>query len=231
MAESLAKIRSDIDTVYGAAWILARVQWRLSAVIILLFGSLAAAIDLTFDVREAMQLQSIMSIFILYAEVLLIIRILSLANAVTLDGRDESSPSLGMFPRAFGQSMLWSLGVLAGVIALVVPGLVLMTVWFVCLPVLLAENSTVWRSFGRSYELVKARPAFTFVVMLSMIFGFCAGAVLMELALYLPQPVVIPAYVFANWILQAIWLFGWALMAQTYLLLKRRDPAPECDRA
>lgn len=51
--------------------------------------------------------------------------------------------------------LLAAIGVTAGLLLLVVPGLVLLTFWLLIVPVIMLEGAGVVRSFGRSYELVK----------------------------------------------------------------------------
>lgn len=52
-------------------------------------------------------------------------------------------------------SILWILGVTVGMIFLWVPGLILMTMWSVCLPVVISEDGGIIASFGRSRALTK----------------------------------------------------------------------------
>ncbi|MBC2666165.1 hypothetical protein H7F51_11615 [Novosphingobium flavum] len=55
----------------------------------------------------------------------------------------------------FALMLLWALGVWVGMILLIVPGLILMTMWSVSLPSLVSGDSGVIGSFGRSRELTK----------------------------------------------------------------------------
>lgn len=54
-----------------------------------------------------------------------------------------------------GLSILWMLGVWAGMMLFFIPGIILMTMWAVCLPVLVEGEAGVFGSFGRSRELTK----------------------------------------------------------------------------
>jgi hypothetical protein len=54
-----------------------------------------------------------------------------------------------------GAGLLSGLGIGAGTVLLVVPGLILLTIWAVIAPVIVIERSGVMASFGRSRELVR----------------------------------------------------------------------------
>ena len=77
------------------------------------------------------------------------------------DGRFESS--IGeVFSRVsssiaplIGASLLAGLGIAVGIVLLVVPGLVLLTLWAVIAPVIVIEKRRAVESFGRSRELVR----------------------------------------------------------------------------
>jgi hypothetical protein len=56
---------------------------------------------------------------------------------------------------ALGLLILWGLGVWLGMILLVVPGVILICMWSVSVPVLMAENAGIFASFGRSRALTK----------------------------------------------------------------------------
>ena len=54
-----------------------------------------------------------------------------------------------------GAGILAGLGIALGLILLIVPGLILMTIWAVIAPVIVVEHSGVIDAFGRSRELVR----------------------------------------------------------------------------
>jgi hypothetical protein len=54
-----------------------------------------------------------------------------------------------------GLMILWYLGMLVGLMLLVIPGLILLTMWSVAIPALVGENLGVFASFGRSRELTR----------------------------------------------------------------------------
>jgi hypothetical protein len=63
-------------------------------------------------------------------------------------------PSLG--PVA-GASILAGIAITIGLFLFIVPGLFLITIWAVIVPVIVIERAGVFRSFGRSQELVRGR--------------------------------------------------------------------------
>jgi len=56
-----------------------------------------------------------------------------------------------------GASILAGIAITVGLILLIVPGLYLITIWAVIVPVIVLEQSGALASFGRSYQLVKGR--------------------------------------------------------------------------
>jgi hypothetical protein len=77
------------------------------------------------------------------------------------DGRRDSSVrdlirlALPVVGPLLGAGILYGLGVGAGIVLLVVPGLYLATVWAVVAPVIVVERRSVFDAFGRSRQLVR----------------------------------------------------------------------------
>jgi hypothetical protein len=53
-------------------------------------------------------------------------------------------------------SILAAIGIAIGFVLIIIPGLFLMTIWSVVIPVVVIERTGVFRAFGRSQELVKS---------------------------------------------------------------------------
>lgn len=99
------------------------------------------------------------------------------------DGRRDSAvgdlirsvlPVLGPL---VGAGILAALGTAAGLFLLIVPGLVLLTMWAVIAPVIVIERRAVFDAFGRSRQLVKGQgwPVFGTVItayLISAVAGF-----------------------------------------------------------
>jgi lysylphosphatidylglycerol synthetase-like protein (DUF2156 family) len=56
-----------------------------------------------------------------------------------------------------GASILAGIAITIGLILIIVPGLYLITIWAVIVPVIVLEQSGVMASFGRSHQLVRGR--------------------------------------------------------------------------
>lgn len=65
-----------------------------------------------------------------------------------------------------GLMLLWGLGVGLGMVLLIVPGLILLSMWSCSMQALIAENCGVIASFGRSAELTKGSRIMIFVTLL-----------------------------------------------------------------
>ncbi len=100
------------------------------------------------------------------------------------DGRRDASP--GQLLRAaapvLGQLILVGIvagiGVLVGFILVIVPGLILLTIWSVVAPVVVLERPGVMRALGRSRELVRGNgwQVFGVIILLDVVVAVIAGA-------------------------------------------------------
>jgi hypothetical protein len=57
--------------------------------------------------------------------------------------------------RVAGASILAGIGIAIGLVLVIIPGLFLLTIWCLIVPVIVLENASVGQSFGRSQQLVK----------------------------------------------------------------------------
>jgi hypothetical protein len=97
----------------------------------------------------------------------------------------KAQPFLG---RIAGASILAGIGIALGFVALIIPGLILMTIWLFIIPVIVLENSSIGDSFGRSRELVRGYGMNVFgVILLTILLIFVFGIVLGVILLFLPD--------------------------------------------
>ena len=129
-----------------------------------------------------------------------------------------------------GAGLLAGLGVAAGLILLIVPGLVLLTWWSVIVPVIMLENVAAMESFGRSRALVRGHGWNVFgvivlTVLVLIVFAIVLAIVLAILLAWLPDEV--RGYVqtlVSNTVTAPFLALAWTLM---YFRLKELERPPE----
>jgi hypothetical protein len=153
---------NPLSGVLGEAWQMykafARHLLTIAFVIYLVAAVIAALLGLVGGVFGALlgSLVGIVAAFLLQA---------TLVKAVqdVRDGRADMSlgetvraatPYLG---RVAGASILAGLAIAIGLVLLIAPGLYLITIWAVIVPVIVLEGSGAMASFGRSQQLVRGR--------------------------------------------------------------------------
>ena len=115
--------------------------------------------------------------------------------------------------------LLAGLGIAAGLILLIVPGLFLMTIWAVIAPVIVLEKRPPFAAFGRSRELVRGHgwTVFGIVIITGLLTGI-AGSILQAAFSFLPRFLEI---LVGGTIAQAIVApFGAIALAITYFRLR-----------
>ena len=87
-----------------------------------------------------------------------------------------------------GASLLAGLGIAVGLLLLVIPGLVLLTIWAVIAPVIVVEKRRALESFGRSRELVRGHGWTVFgIVVITALLSGVASALLQAAFSFLPR--------------------------------------------
>lgn len=97
------------------------------------------------------------------------------------------TPKLGAI---IGAGLLAGLGIAIGLVLLIVPGLILLTLWAVIIPVIVLENKGVFDSFARSQQLVRGHGFSVFgIIVLTFLILVAFGWVLSLLLSPLPDGV------------------------------------------
>jgi hypothetical protein len=122
-----------------------------------------------------------------------------------------------------GASLLAGLGIAVGILLLVVPGLVLLTLWAVIAPVIVIEKRRALKSFGRSRELVRGHGWTVFgIVVITGLLSAIASSLLQAAFSFLPRFLEI---VIGGTIAQAVVApFSAIAIAITYFRLREVSP-------
>ncbi len=168
--------RLDIGGVIGRVW---RIYVDQAAVLM----PAAAAVFVVTGIVAALLASSATLLGLLAAEILVIVAGMLFTGMVVelvsdiQDGRRDSSP--GQLLRAaapvLGQlifvGFVASIAIVIGLVALVVPGLILVTIWAVFVPVIVIERLPGLGALGRSRELVRGNGWQVFAVLLVLFVG------------------------------------------------------------
>lgn len=113
----------------------------------------------------------------------------------TVQDMNGRKPSLGeclatglrAFLPLLGVSILFGLAIVGGMILLVVPGIMIAVAWCVCVPVLVAERTSVTGAFGRAGALTRGNRwrifgLFVLVWIAAIVVGAIVGAITLGLA-------------------------------------------------
>ena len=103
------------------------------------------------------------------------------------DVRAYTDRSRGRLGTLVGASLLYGLGVAVGLLAFVVPGLILVARWALVVPLVMIEGRSVREAFGRSSQLVTGQTGrvLALVVVANVITGV-GGIVITEIFRFLP---------------------------------------------
>ena len=134
------------------------------------------------------------------------------------DGRrDEELSSLfsgvgPVFWQLLAVSILAGIGIAIGLVLLIIPGLILITIWAVVVPVVVLEKPGVFAAFGRSRELVRGHGW--------PVFGTLVVTWLITIGISIVGAIIVAALGGAD-IIQAIvaWLLSAALLPITALVI------------
>jgi hypothetical protein len=100
-------------------------------------------------------------------------------------------------PALIASGVLAGLGIALGLLLLIIPGLFLLTRWFLIAPVIVLEGRSAGESFGRSWELVRGHGWDAFgLILLTLVAAAIGGGVLSALVRVVLAP--LPDF-FAGW--------------------------------
>lgn len=119
------------------------------------FSNMAAAPDITPVLIVGAGVAILWLLLYAVAETVLIQLGIALAEGRSVSRTESIGAGLRLFLPVAGISILFWLGVWAGSILLVVPGLMLATAWSVAAPALIEERTGILSAFGRSAALTK----------------------------------------------------------------------------
>ena len=151
---------SPTSGVIGEAWGIYKAHWRhllpisfVTYLVVAVITALLAAI-LTWFGALLGALISLVAVFWLQAALVKAVEDLrdGRADLSLQETFDAAKPHLGAVLVA---GILAALGIAIGLLLLLAPGLFLMTIWAVIIPVIVLENKSAGESFSRSRELVR----------------------------------------------------------------------------
>ena len=177
----------------------------------LLFGVAAVLFAIQFVVYLVLSASASISLAVLFVALSVLYQgmVVKLVQDVQDGRRDHSVGDLlrsvePVFWRLLAVSVLAGIGVAIGFVLLIVPGLVLITIWAVVAPVTVLERPGVFAAFGRSRELVRGNGwnvfgvlaiVFVAVIVISFIAGFASdslGSVARSLVQWVVNAAVAP---------------------------------------
>jgi hypothetical protein len=153
---------NPLSGVLGEAWQMYKAHaWHLLAIAFVIY--LAAAVIAALFALGGTTVGALLGSLVEIVAAFLLQATLVKAVQDVRDGRADLS--LGETVRAAtpylgavaGASILAGIAITIGLILLIVPGLYLITIWAVIVPIIVLEQSGVMASFGRSHQLVKGR--------------------------------------------------------------------------
>jgi uncharacterized membrane protein len=171
-------------------------------------------------------LMFVLALFYVFGTSLLQVAVVR-SSILRLNGRPAEfgrslGTTLGFVLPVFGLSIVYALGVGLGLVLLVVPGIIVMCMWFVAVPVLVEERAGIMGSLSRSAELTSGSrwQVFALIIILSLL-GWVLGLVFgIFPATAVPENTVFIAL--CNAIAAAVsGVFGAAVGASLYIELRQ----------
>jgi uncharacterized membrane protein len=179
--------------VLAEAWALYKAHWRHLVPIALVVYLAVSVLSTLFAVTLGW-IGLILALIVSLTGVFLVQGALTHAVEDVRDGRadlslgetlDAVKPKVGAIALA---SIVAGLGIGLGLILLIIPGLILLTLWILIVPVIVLEDVPWIQAFGRSGELVKGYGFQVFgILILTLLLRIVFNAVLGVLTAFFPE--------------------------------------------
>lgn len=227
---------NPLSGIFGEAWAIYKAHWRHLVSIALLVYLLVAALSILLTVLLGW-LGFILGVLVSLAGQFWLQGALIQAVSDVRDGRRDLTVSetfervLPRLNRIVVAGILLGLAIGIGLVALIVPGLILLTIWLLVLPAIVLEDRGIGEAFGRSRELVREHGWNVFgVIVLTLILflgvGFALDVVLLSLEDWLAGLI---RSVLGNTIVGPFVAAVWTLVY--YRLRETKEPPAEAEAA
>jgi hypothetical protein len=217
--------------IYGEAWGLYKRFWQHFVPIALVVFAVVALVSLLLVIAVGWVGAILAGLFSI-AGTFWLQGAIAEAVADVRDGRVDLSigdtlrkvsPKLA---RLVGAGLLAALGIIAGFILLIVPGLILLTWWVLISPVIVLEDKGAIEAFGRSRELVRGNGWNVFgAIAIAIGISIVASIIASLLLFWLPDAAEgFLRSLISNTIIGPFIAAAWTLM---YFRLRGDEPAPQ----
>ena len=152
---------NPLSGIFAEAWQMYKAHAKhllaIAFVIYLVAAVIAALLALVGNIGVLLgSLVEIIAAFLLQATLVKAVQDVRDGRADLSISETVSAAMPSLWPVA-GASILAGIAITIGLFLFIVPGLFLITIWAVIVPVIVIERAGVFRSFGRSQELVRGR--------------------------------------------------------------------------
>jgi hypothetical protein len=133
-------------------------------------------------------------------------------------------------PTAIGAGLLAAIGIGIGLLLLIVPGLFLLTIWSMLIPVIVLERRKVGEAFTRSREIVRGNGwnVFGLVVVTVLVVSVASGVIRL---IFSPLPAFLEAWLGSLVVHSLTIPFVAATLTTAYFHLVGSETAPETESA
>lgn len=169
----------------------------------------------TMTANNAFRFSSLWGVVLLIPQVLITRRALAARNAMA-----DPAARPNFVWRAVGQNILYSLGLVLGLLLLIIPGLVLFVRWSIVLPVLISRNCDVSDSLSISWALTGRNLPLAVTISVALLAAFGIG--LVPVMFFGETP---PALIAQEMLLMAAQISAWLMATSLYLALTEPDRA------